>query len=204
MNSTYLWYATRSSGIMALVLLTVTMILGLATTNRARTKNWPGFAQQEIHRRISMLAVVFLAIHVLTSVLDTYVHIGLLAIVIPFSSPYARFWVGLGTIALDLMLAVFVSSLIRTRLRTRTWRGIHWLAYASWTIAVVHMFGLGTDSRQRWALILGVLCCLSVGIALLWRLTGKDKRDVALTSVSPRLLHVSRHISSGKYETKNR
>lgn len=204
MNSPYLWYATRSSGIVALVLLTVTMILGLATTGRARTKNWPGFAQQEIHRRISMLALVFLAIHVLTSVLDTYVNIGWLAIVVPFSSSYARFWVGLGSIALDLMLAVFVSSLIRTRLRAGTWRGIHWLAYASWPIAVVHMFGLGTDARQRWALVLGGVCCLSVGIALLWRLRGKDKRIAALTAVSPRLISVTRHMSSRQYEAKNR
>ena len=204
MNSPYLWYATRSSGIVALVLLTVTMVLGLATTGRARTKNWPGFAQQEIHRRISMLALVFLAIHVLTSVLDTYVHIGWLATVVPFSSPYARFWVGLGSIALDLMLAVFVSSLIRTRLRAGTWRGIHWLAYAAWPIAVVHTFGVGTDAKQRWALVLGGVCCLSVGIALLWRLRGKDKRITAQTAVSPRLISVTGHVSSREREAKNR
>jgi methionine sulfoxide reductase heme-binding subunit len=200
-NSTYLWYATRSSGIMALVLLTVTMVLGLTTTRRVRTKSWPGFAQQEIHRRISILAVVFLGIHVLTSVLDTYVHIGLTAIVVPFSSSYARFWVGLGSIALDLMLAVFVSSLIRIRLRPGTWRGIHWLAYASWPIAVVHMFGLGTDARQFWALVLGGVCCLSVGVALLWKLLSKEKHDAALPAVLPRLVSTSRHASHEREAT---
>ena len=83
MNSTALWYATRASGIMALVLLTLTMVLGLTTTTRARARNWPGFAQQEMHRRISMIAVVFLGIHVLTSVLDTYVNISWAAVVDP-------------------------------------------------------------------------------------------------------------------------
>ncbi|HXN62561.1 MAG TPA: hypothetical protein VN886_19105, partial [Acidimicrobiales bacterium] len=95
-SSTALWYATRATGLMALVLSTATMVLGLTTTTRARARNWPGFAQQEMHRRISILAVVFLALHVLTSVLDTYVHIGWAAIVIPFTSEYSRFWVGVG------------------------------------------------------------------------------------------------------------
>ena len=83
MNSTVLWYATRASGIMALVLLTMTMILGLMTAEWAKAKNWPGFLQQGFHRRLSIIAVIFLALHVLTSVLDTYVHIGWLAVVVP-------------------------------------------------------------------------------------------------------------------------
>ena len=86
MSSTALWYATRASGLTALVLLTLTMVLGITTTTRARARNWPGFAQQEMHRRISILAVVFLGIHVLTSVMDTFVNISWAAIVIPFTS----------------------------------------------------------------------------------------------------------------------
>jgi sulfoxide reductase heme-binding subunit YedZ len=170
MNSTALWYATRASGIMTLLLLTLTMVLGLATTGRAKSRNWPGFVQQELHRRLSILAVVFLAFHVLTSILDTYVHIGWLAIVIPFASPYARFWVGIGTIALDLMAAVFISSILRSHLAPGTWRGIHWLAYACWPIALVHTFGLGTDAGQMWVVALEAACVLSVGVALTWRL----------------------------------
>ena len=116
MNSTALWYATRASGIMALVLLTVTMVLGITTTSRARARHWPGFAQQEMHRRISILTMVFLGIHVLTSVLDTYVNIGWAAVVVPFTSEYSRFWVGVGAVGVDLILAVFVSSLLRSRM----------------------------------------------------------------------------------------
>ena len=90
MSSSTLWYATRATGLMAMILLTLTMVLGITTTTRARARNWPGFAQQELHRRISMIAVVFVGMHVLTSVLDTYVSISWAAIVIPFTSSYAR------------------------------------------------------------------------------------------------------------------
>jgi methionine sulfoxide reductase heme-binding subunit len=179
-NSTALWYATRATGIMTLVLLTLTMTLGLITTGRAKGRNWPGFVQQELHRRLSMMAVVFLAFHVLTSILDTYVHIGWLAIVVPFASPYARFWVGMGTIALDLMAAVFVSSLLRSRIAPGTWRGIHWLAYACWPIALAHTFGLGTDAGQLWVIALGAACVLLVSTALVWRL-----RIVAVQAATP-------------------
>jgi sulfoxide reductase heme-binding subunit YedZ len=195
-NSTYLWYATRASGIVALILLTLTMVLGLATTSRARARHWPGFAQQEFHRRVSILAVVFLALHVLTSILDTYVHIGWLAIVVPFSSPYSPFWVGLGAIALDLMLAVFVSSLLRSHLKPATWRGIHWLAYGSWPIALAHTFGLGTDSGEHWVIAVGVLCVLSVGLALAWRVRTSVKKQATVVNDVPHMVPLTRRVTT--------
>ena len=145
------------------------MVLGLVTTGRARARNWPGFAQQEIHRRISIMAVVFLAIHVLTSILDTYVHIGWLAIVVPFTSPYSRFWVGLGTVALDLMVAVFVSSLLRatsspvpggasTGWPTGAGRS-PWPTPSAW----------GPIRESTGSSSSATLCVLSVGLALAWR-----------------------------------
>jgi predicted ferric reductase len=184
MSSTMFWYITRASGIVALVLLTATMVLGLTTTTRARSSTWPGFARQEIHRRISILSVVFVAIHVMTSVLDTYVHIGWLAIAVPFSSPYSRFWVGVGAVALDLMIAVFVSSLLRARIKPGTWRGIHWLAYGSWPVALAHTFGMGTDAGEHWVVALGAFCVLSVGIALLARLRSEAKHTAAVAASS--------------------
>jgi sulfoxide reductase heme-binding subunit YedZ len=195
-NSTSLWYATRASGIVALILLTLTMVLGLVTTSRARARNWPGFAQQEIHRRISMIAVVFLAIHVATSILDSYVHIGWFAVVVPFTSPYNRFWVGLGTIALDLMVAVFVSSLFRAHLRPGTWRAIHWLAYASWPVALAHTFGLGTDSREQWVIALGALCVLSVALSVGWRVRATANRRATLSAVTRHAIPIARHVTS--------
>jgi methionine sulfoxide reductase heme-binding subunit len=182
-NATWLWYTTRASGIVALVLLTVTMVLGVATTNRTRARNWPGYAQQEIHRRLSMIAMVFVGIHVLTSVLDTYVDISWAAVVVPFTSSYGRFWVGVGTTSLDLMLAVFVSSLLRARMNPATWRALHWLSYLSWPVALAHTFGMGTDSDEAWLIILAVVCILSVGVALLWRFQVAARQRTALAAV---------------------
>jgi sulfoxide reductase heme-binding subunit YedZ len=178
-NSTVLWYATRASGIVALVLLTSTMVLGLTTTARTRTPNWPGFAHQELHRRLAMISMVFLAIHVVTSILDTYVHIGWASALVPFTSSYSRFWVGMGTVAIDLMLAVFVSSLLRARMKPGTWRGLHWLAYGCWPVALVHTFGVGTDAGEPWVIALGAFCVLAVGVGLLGRLRANAKRAEA-------------------------
>jgi DMSO/TMAO reductase YedYZ heme-binding membrane subunit len=168
-NSTLLWYITRATGIVTLILLTGTMVLGLVTSSRVRTRQWPGFAVQEMHRRLSMMAVVFLAVHVVTSVLDTYVSITWISIVVPFTSPYAGFWVGVGAVSLDLMLAVFVSSLLRSRLSAGSWRALHWLAYLSWPVALAHTFGMGTDAGEPWVIALGCLCGAAVGGAFLWR-----------------------------------
>ena len=194
MNSTVFWYVTRASGIVALVLLTLTMVLGLTTTARARARNWPGFAHQELHRRVSMMSMVFLAIHIVTSILDTYVHIGWATILVPFTSSYSRFWVGMGTVAVDLMAAVFVSSLLRPRMKPGTWRGIHWLAYGCWPIALAHTFGLGTDSGEPWVIALGAACILSVGIALLWRVRVATRRAAALSAARAESTLVGRHL----------
>ncbi len=194
MNSTALWYATRASGLMALILLTVTMVLGLVTTSRARARNWPGFAQQELHRRVSIIAVVFLGIHVLTSVLDSYVDIGWAAIVVPFTSSYGRFWVGVGAVSLDLLLAVFVSSLLRSRMNPGAWRALHWLAYLSWPIALAHTFGMGTDSREGWVIALGVACVGAVGAALAWRLRVTARQSAARSAHSSVAVAPPKHL----------
>jgi sulfoxide reductase heme-binding subunit YedZ len=178
-NSTLFWYVTRASGIVALVLLTSTMVLGLTTTTRARTRHWPGFARQELHRRVAMLSMVFLAIHVLTSILDTYVDIGWASVLVPFTSSYSRFWVGMGTVAVDLMVAVFVSSLLRARMKPGTWRGLHWLAYGCWPVALAHTFGMGTDAGEPWVITLGASCVLAVGVALFGRLRATARRSAA-------------------------
>ncbi len=109
---------------------------------------------------------MFVGIHVLTSVLDTYVSISWAAIVIPFTSAYGRFWVGVGAVSLDLMIAVLVTSLLRARMRPATWRAIHWLAYLSWPVALAHTFGMGTDAGEHWVIVLGVVCVAAVGVGL--------------------------------------
>src|ERR1035437_1399824 len=114
--TTTIWYTMRATGVVALVLLTGTMVLGILTAGRAKTRSWPAFAQADLHKRVSLLAMVFLVFHVLTAVVDTYVSVGWLSVVVPFASPYRPLWTGLGTVGVDLMLAVAVSSALRQRI----------------------------------------------------------------------------------------
>jgi methionine sulfoxide reductase heme-binding subunit len=172
-TSQLLWYATRATGVVALVLLTATVVLGIATTSRLSTYNWPGFAWQDIHRRMSLLSVVFVGLHVLTTVTDAYVPIGWVSAVVPFASPYKTFWMGLGTLSVDLMLAVVISSLLRRWIDAGVWRALHWLAYASWPVAVAHTLGTGTDARFGWMLVLVACCVGAVAVALSLRFVAR-------------------------------
>jgi sulfoxide reductase heme-binding subunit YedZ len=181
-SSTALWYTTRATGIVALALLTATLVLGILTAGRVRTRSWPAFAQADLHKRISLLAMVFVAIHVLTAVLDTYVNVGWAAIIVPFASPYRPVWTGLGTVGVDLILGVAVSSALRQRISARTWRGIHWMAYGSWPVAMSHALGMGTDASQLWMDGLAGLCSLAVIGTLAWRIgDSKKSRDRAIS-----------------------
>ena len=146
--TTAIWYAIRATGVVALILLTVTTVLGLLSASRVRTKRWPAFAQLDLHKRATMLALVFLGFHVMTAVVDTYVHVGLLSVIIPFTSSFRTFWTGLGTIAVDLLLAVAISSALRNHIAPRTWRGLHWLAYAFWPVALAHALGAEKNWTQ--------------------------------------------------------
>ena len=187
MSSIELWYITRATGLAALVLLTVTMILGILTAGRAPS-TLPTFARAEIHRRIAILTVIFLAIHVITAVIDTYVHISLLTILIPFTSSYHEFWLALGTIGVDFFLAVAISSALRRYISARAWRLFHWLAYLSWPVAMAHAWGMGTDAKLSWVLGLFILCSASVVGVTGWRIIALARASSVMptTIITPR------------------
>jgi len=170
MSTTAFWYASRATGIVALLLLTAVLVLGILVNRQGRLPGLPRFAVTDIHRNLSLLAVTFIAVHVLTAVLDTYVHIPLLSAVIPFASGYERLWLGLGAISLDLMLAMIVTSLLRGRMNRVVWRAIHLLAYASWPIAFAHSIGSSKDLQQGWLLDMAIGCAMIVAAAVIWRL----------------------------------
>ncbi|MEU9878977.1 ferric reductase-like transmembrane domain-containing protein [Streptomyces phaeochromogenes] len=161
-DASVLWYANRATGAVCLVLFTVVVLLGVAVRLRTRLPGLPRFGTVSLHRTISLSATAFLAIHIATAVIDGYVDISPLDILIPFASDYQPLWLGLGTVALDLMLAVLITSLFRERLGHRTWRAVHWLAYASWPVALIHGMGIGTDTGTDWMLWLTVTCVAAV------------------------------------------
>lgn len=173
------WYLTRATGSVALLLLTLALALGVADVRRFSTPAWPRFVLDALHRNVSLLALVFLALHILTSVLDSFAPISLLAAFVPFASSYRPLWLGLGAVAFDLVLAVILTSLLRQRVGHRAWRVTHWLAYACWPIALLHALGTGSDVKSTWLLALLALCLALVAAAVLTRAASGLTRETA-------------------------
>jgi sulfoxide reductase heme-binding subunit YedZ len=171
-SSIALWYASRATGVVCLVLFTAVVVLGLLVSRQRKLPGLPRFGAVSLHRYLSLLALGFLAVHILTAVADSYVSIALIAAVVPFASAYQPLWLGLGAVSVDLMIAVIVTSLVRGRIGRRTWRAVHWLAYASWPVAIAHSIGAGPDLRGGWPLWLTIASVLAVTAAIGWRLTG--------------------------------
>jgi sulfoxide reductase heme-binding subunit YedZ len=163
------WYLTRSTGAVALLLLTAAIALGVLDVQRLSAPRWPRFVVDSLHRNVSLLAMAFLGIHILTSILDSFAPISLVDAFIPFTGTYRPFWLGLGAVAFDLLLAVTITSLLRRRMGFATWRAVHWLTYASWPIALLHGFGTGSDVNSRWLLALSIGCVAIVAAAVLAR-----------------------------------
>jgi predicted ferric reductase len=168
------WYLTRSTGAVAIVLLTLTVVLGIVDVRRWASPRWPRFVIDGLHRNLALLTVAFLAAHILTAVLDSFAPIGLLDALVPFVGTYRPFWLGLGAVAFDLLLAVTITSLIRRRLGYGAWRTVHWFAYGTWPIALVHGLGTGSDANSSWLLLLSVTCLAAVIASVILRVAQRS------------------------------
>jgi sulfoxide reductase heme-binding subunit YedZ len=149
------------------------------SVHRFEMAGWPRFLTVGLHRNVSLLAVVFLAFHILTAVVDPFTNLGWVAALVPFGSYYRTFWLGLGTLAADLIAAIVLSSLLRGFIGAGAWRLVHWLAYAAWPVAVLHGIGTGTDAGSAWLLAIQVLCALAVALAVALRLLTKSPDPLA-------------------------
>lgn len=177
MSGRELWYLTRGTGVVSLLLFTAVVVLGVLSSARWSSPRLPRFVVGGLHRSLTLLSLVFIALHVLTTVADGFAPIG--HGVIPFRSPYRPVWLGLGAVAFDLFLALLLTSLVRERIGLRAWRALHWCAYAAWPLALVHSLGTGTDARAGWLVLISIACTGLVGAAVLWRLRvdrGADPR----------------------------
>lgn len=171
MNDTLLWYATRGAGVVSLVLLTGVVVLGIVSVMRWQTASWPRFVTTGFHRNLALATLVFLAIHVVTAVVDPFTALGWEAAIVPFSSPYRRLWLGLGVVGIYLLLAIVATSLLHPLFGPRVWRVVHWLAYTMWPVALIHSIGTGTDPRFAWMLAIVAVCVGSVVAAVAWRVS---------------------------------
>jgi sulfoxide reductase heme-binding subunit YedZ len=177
-----LWYLSRATGVASIVLLTAVVVLGALVSGRRRPHGDQATVVMAVHRWISLGIVAFLLTHVATAIAETYVSIDWISALVPFTSGYETLWVGLGTLAVDVLVAVVVTSWWRHRIPERAWRAVHYAAYLLWPMALVHGLVLGTADE---ALLLGttVLCGL-VGVgAVLWRLLARPHHDRARRDV---------------------
>jgi ferric reductase like protein len=175
------WYLTRGTGLVTLLLLTASVVLGVLQVRRWGS---PRFVVVSLHRAMSLLVVVFLVVHVLTAVVDSFAPIRLVDAVVPFTGSYRPIWLGLGAVAFDLIVALTVTSLLRRHLGLAAWRAVHWLAYACWPIALVHGWGTGSDTRTSWMLAITLGCAAAVLGAMAWRLTSGWSENARLRATA--------------------
>ena len=176
MSSHTLWFATRGSGVVSLLLLTAIVVLGVAGATRWRSTRWPRFVVAGLHRNLRLLALVFIAIHVITTVADGYAPISLLSAVLPFTSAVSAHLARSRRRRARPPARADRHEPLAARIGYRPWRALHWLAYASWPVALVHGLGTGTDARVAWMQIVTVACVACVVAAVLWRVASSERR----------------------------
>lgn len=166
-SSNPLWYTTRSTAVIGFLLLSLGTVLGVAATQRTlASRAWPRFATQALHRNVNVLGLLFIAVHILTTLLDSYVNVGIAAVVVPFASHYRSASVAWGTVALDLLLIVAATGFLRIRMRERAWRSVHLTAYPAWVFALVHFIATGTDgSFAKWGFWVAIAATAAVAAA---------------------------------------
>jgi methionine sulfoxide reductase heme-binding subunit len=164
-----MWYLNRSTGVVTIVLLTITTVLGVLAIGGRPAGRLPRFVTQAFHRNVALLSLLLLGAHLVTAVLDEFVEIKWYEAFVPFVGSFEPLWVGFGAIAVDLMIVVVLTSLFRTRMNHNLWRGIHITAYAMWALAIGHGIGVGTDMTES-LYVLTVVCAISVPLAAIYRL----------------------------------
>ena len=180
------WYVARASGLVAFVLITLSVCIGLLMSGRARSTRWPRFALEDVHGFAGMLAGSFIVIHGAALFVDSYLPFSLSQLIVPGTAPYRPLATALGIVAAELLLALAVTNRYRRQIPHRVWRRAHYLNFAVWTMALVHGLTAGTDTRTLWAGILYTVSASAVAGLTVWRVL--DPAPVprrALTESSP-------------------
>jgi len=161
------WYAARAAGLVAYLLLSSSVALGLTLAGKERLERWPRFALEDVHRFAGILAGTFIALHVVTIGIDSQAHLGLWELIVPFSSHYRPFWTGLGIVSAELLVALAFTNHYRKRLPHALWRRLHYLNFVVWLGATLHGLGAGTDSGAGWFLALYIGAATTItGLAI--------------------------------------
>ena len=180
------WILARATGLTAYVLLTTSMLAGLTVKSRPFGRALKTASAMDTHRFLSMLAIGAVAVHALTLVLDSTVHIGLGALLVPGMSTYRPAAVGFGVAAAELMVLVTVSFSLRKRIGQRMWRRLHWATYGIFALATAHGLAAGTDSSRPWVFAIYLGAVFAVATATTWRALTRPSTQKGATHVPHR------------------
>lgn len=170
MSSEALWALGRGNGIVALAFMTLSVALGVAVRSARPMVGLPRFGVADVHRFVALAATLLAVLHLVLLFMDPYAKLRLIDAVVPFLGAYRPVWQGLGTVAVDLLIVIVATSLMRHRLGVKAFRIIHWTSYLLWPIAMAHALGNGTDAGHVWFMSFAAVCALIVVAAVVFRL----------------------------------
>lgn len=171
-DQSWLWYISRGTALVALLMLTVAVALGVVTWGRTTFSGIPRFAWQGIHRNAAIMGSTLVAIHIVAALIQPWSQLGILNVVSPIASrsdPAA-------VVGVEGLTLVFVTSAARRALTPRLWRGLHLLVYPTWLLTVVHALRRGSDAATPWGMGVIAGCCSVVAVTLIWRLLSRGRR----------------------------
>ncbi len=149
MNEQVWWFASRSSGIIAWILITMSIVWGISLSTRLTGQKPTPAWLLDLHRYLGGLSLVFTAVHLSGLALDSYVHFGWTDILIPWAASWKPQAVAWGVIAMYLMIAIQVTSLFMRKLPRKLWRYVHFSSWPLFVLATVHGLQAGTDVQNR-------------------------------------------------------
>jgi len=174
--STHLfWITSRAAGIVALVVASVSVSIGLLMSTRAAGRRLRGPDLRVAHEMLSLSTIVAIAVHGLSLVGDQYLRPSLLDISVPFVSGYETIWTSLGIIAGWALVALGLSYYARGRIGQQRWRTLHRFTALAWLLGLVHSLGEGTDAGQTWFLAMTAIVVLPALVLLVYRLAGSRR-----------------------------
>ena len=165
-----LWALGRGTGIVALVLFTAAVVLGIVARSGRPLPALGRFGVNDLHRTVALTATGLIAVHVTSLLFDPYAQLRAVDLVVPFMGVWRPLWLGLGTLAVDLLAVVSVVSLLRARVGPRVFHAVHYVTYLLWPVALLHALGSGTDAASPWFDATSALCVAAVAAAVAWRL----------------------------------
>jgi len=189
-----IWYVARAGGVVAYLLLTFTVCLGIGLAGRARVPGFPRLAVNDLHRFAGILTGTFIAIHVGAILLDGYVHFSVAQVLVPLAASYRSLPVAFGIVAAELLIALAVTNRLRRVLPRKLWRGAHYLNFAVWASATIHGITAGTDNATLWLMAIYVAAIATVGVLACWRFAESAGAGGAGTPVSNQVTRTATHV----------